>query len=184
MKLDDAAVKVLRWPPPTMRATSALTSTSRQRFRHRRTPWRKGASRSRCTASWAAGDGDERTLPRRAAGRPQANAGPVCPAAPVAVDGAMPTQLSFPPHRLHAQQRPRRPAGPSVANSLARAPAGTLGGSAHIGDLGVVAGRDRLVLVSMSRGRAVEPTVAHAAALHTMPLLGRFLRCHEPWTPG
>ncbi|WP_341874638.1 lantibiotic dehydratase, partial [Salinispora arenicola] len=42
-------------------------------------------------------------------------------------------------------------------------------------DLGVTAGRDRLVLVSMSRRRVVEPTVAHAAAVHTMPLLGRFL---------
>ncbi|GAA3956326.1 hypothetical protein Aau02nite_78570 [Amorphoplanes auranticolor] len=44
-----------------------------------------------------------------------------------------------------------------------------------IDDLGVAAGRDRLVLVSLSQRRVVEPTVVHAAALHTMPPLGRFL---------
>ncbi|MBQ1017979.1 lantibiotic dehydratase [Micromonospora sp. D93] len=93
---------------------------------------------------------------------------------PVAVDGAMQAQLSFPPHRLHAQNVLNAPLVLPWLISLAEHRPATEG-IISIGDLGVAAGRDRLVLVSMSRGRVVEPTVAHAAALHTMPLLGRFL---------
>ncbi|MEU7753669.1 lantibiotic dehydratase [Micromonospora sp. NPDC049171] len=93
---------------------------------------------------------------------------------PVAVDGAMPAQLSFPPHRLHAQNVLNAPLVLPWLIPLAEHRPATED-IINIGDLGVVAGRDRLVLVSMSRGRVVEPTVAHAAALHTMPLLGRFL---------
>ncbi|MCG5446189.1 lantibiotic dehydratase [Micromonospora sp. NIE79] len=93
---------------------------------------------------------------------------------PVAVDGAMPAQLSFPPHRLHAQNVLNAPLVLPWLISLAEHRPATED-VVNIGDLGVVAGRDRLALVSMSRGRVVEPTVAHAAALHTTPMLGRFL---------
>ncbi|WP_123606408.1 lantibiotic dehydratase [Micromonospora sp. Llam0] len=93
---------------------------------------------------------------------------------PVAVAGAMPAQLSFPPRKLHSQNVLNSPQVLPWMVSLAehRPVAENVIG---LDDLGVTAGRDRLVLVSMSRRQVVEPTVAHAAALHTMPLLGRFL---------
>ena len=93
---------------------------------------------------------------------------------PVAVEGAMPAQVSFPPSRLHAQNVLRSPQVLPWLVSMAehRPVAGDVVG---LDDLGVAAGADRLVLVSMSRRRAVEPTVAHAGAVHTMPLLARFL---------
>ncbi|WP_327038063.1 lantibiotic dehydratase [Micromonospora maris] len=93
---------------------------------------------------------------------------------PVAVEGAMPAQVSFPPCRLHAQNVLRSPQVlPWLVGMAEHRPAGedVIG----LDDLGVAADRDRLVLVSMSRRRVVEPTVAHAAAVHTMPLLARFL---------
>ena len=93
---------------------------------------------------------------------------------PVAVAGAMPTQLSFPPRGLHTQNvLNSRQVLPWLISLAEHRPVteNVIG----LDDLGVTAGRDRLVLVSMSRRRVVEPTVAHAAAVHTMPLLGRFL---------
>nr|WP_230416912.1 lantibiotic dehydratase [Micromonospora tarapacensis] len=93
---------------------------------------------------------------------------------PVAVEGAMPAQVSFPPRRLHAQNVLSSPQVLPWLVSMAehRPVAGDVIG---LDDLGVAADVDRLVLVSISRRRVVEPTVAHAAAVHTMPLLGRFL---------
>lgn len=93
---------------------------------------------------------------------------------PVAVDEAVAAQMSFPPHRLHAQNvLSSRQVLPAVVSLAEHRP--VTGDVIILHDVGVAAGRDRLVLVSMSRRRVVEPTVAHAAALHTMPLLGRFL---------
>ncbi|GIF75970.1 lantibiotic dehydratase family protein [Asanoa siamensis] len=93
---------------------------------------------------------------------------------PVAVQGAMPAQVSFPPHNLRSQNvlRGRQVLPWLISVGEYRPPAvGAIG----VDDLGVAAGVDRLVLVSMSRRRVVEPTVAHAAAVHTMPLIARFL---------
>ncbi|WP_018908087.1 lantibiotic dehydratase [Salinispora arenicola] len=93
---------------------------------------------------------------------------------PVAVAGAMPAQLSFPPRKLHAQNvLNSRQVLPWLVSLAEHRPVAE--NVIGLDDLGVTAGRDRLVLVSMSRRRVVEPTVAHAAAVHTMPLLGRFL---------
>ncbi|MFY1636552.1 lantibiotic dehydratase family protein [Solwaraspora sp. WMMB335] len=93
---------------------------------------------------------------------------------PVAVAGAMPAQLSFPPPKLHTQNvLNSRQVLPWLVSLAEHRPVAE--NVIGLDDLGVTAGRDRLVLVSMSRRRAVEPTVAHAAAVHTMPLLGRFL---------
>ncbi len=93
---------------------------------------------------------------------------------PVAVEGAMPAQVSFPPRTLHAQNVLRSPQVlPWLVSMAEHRPAAedVIG----LDDLSVAAGDDRLVLVSMSRRRVVEPTVAHAAAVHAMPLLARFL---------
>ncbi|MEU1808427.1 lantibiotic dehydratase [Micromonospora aurantiaca (nom. illeg.)] len=93
---------------------------------------------------------------------------------PVAVAGAMPAQLSFPPRKLHTQNvLNSRQVLPWLISLAEHRPVAE--NVIGLDDLGVTAGRDRLVLVSMSRRRVVEPTVAHAAAVHTMPLLGRFL---------
>ncbi|MDG4834107.1 lantibiotic dehydratase [Solwaraspora sp. WMMD1047] len=93
---------------------------------------------------------------------------------PVAVERAMPAQLSFPPRNLHAQNVLRsRQVLPWLVSLAEHRPVAE--DVISLDDLGVAAGRDRLVVVSMSRRRVVEPTVAHAAALHAIPLLGRFL---------
>lgn len=93
---------------------------------------------------------------------------------PVAVEGAMLAQLSFPPSNLHAQNvLNTRQVLPWLVSLAEHRP--VTDDAIGIDDLGVAVGRDRLVLVSLSQRRVVEPTVAHAAALHTMPLLGRFL---------
>ncbi|MEU9505386.1 lantibiotic dehydratase [Micromonospora sp. NPDC048170] len=93
---------------------------------------------------------------------------------PLAVEGALPAQVSFPPRNLRAQNVLTSPQVlPWLVSMAEHRPAA--GNVIGLDDLGVAAGRDRLVLVSMSRRRVVEPTVAHAAAVHTMPLLGRFL---------
>ncbi|MEU8423617.1 lantibiotic dehydratase [Micromonospora sp. NPDC048835] len=93
---------------------------------------------------------------------------------PVAVAGGMPAQLSFPPRKLHSQNvLNSRQVLPWLISLAEHRP--VTENVVGLDDLGVTAGRDRLVLVSMSRRRVVEPTVAHAAAVHTMPLLGRFL---------
>ncbi|SNT66011.1 thiopeptide-type bacteriocin biosynthesis domain-containing protein [Asanoa hainanensis] len=95
-------------------------------------------------------------------------------ALPVAVEGAMPAQVSFPPHNLHSQNvlRARQVLPWLISLGEYRPPAVN---AIDLDDLGVAAGCDRLVLVSMSRRRVVEPTVAHAAAVHTMPLIARLL---------
>ena len=93
---------------------------------------------------------------------------------PVSVAGAMPAQLSFPPRKLHTQNvLNSRQVLPWLVSLAEHRPVAE--NVIGLDDLGVTAGRDRLVLVSVSRRRVVEPTVAHAAAVHTMPLLGRFL---------
>ncbi|MFE7868739.1 lantibiotic dehydratase [Micromonospora humida] len=93
---------------------------------------------------------------------------------PVAVAEAMPAQLSFPPRKLHTQNvLSSRQVLPWLVSLAEHRPVAE--NVIGLDDLGVTAGPDRLVLVSMSRRRVVEPTVAHAAAVHTMPLLGRFL---------
>ncbi|GIF69319.1 hypothetical protein Ais01nite_73540 [Asanoa ishikariensis] len=93
---------------------------------------------------------------------------------PVAVEGAMPAQVSFPPHNLRSQNvlRARQVLPWLISLAECRPPAV---GAIDLDDLGVAADRDRLVLVSMSRRRVVEPTVAHAGAVHTMPMIARFL---------
>ncbi|MFG3702756.1 lantibiotic dehydratase [Micromonospora sp. NPDC047620] len=93
---------------------------------------------------------------------------------PVTVEGAMLAQVSFPPRKLRAQNVLSSPqVVPWLVSMAEHRPVAE--NVVNLDDLGVAAGGDRLVLVSMSRRRVVEPTVAHAAAVHTMPLLARFL---------
>ena len=93
---------------------------------------------------------------------------------PVAVEGAMAAQVSFPPRKLHAQNVLSSPQVlPWLVSMAEHRP--TAEAMIGLDDLGVAADAARLVVVSMSRRRVVEPTVAHAGAVHTMPLLARFL---------
>ncbi|MEV6527429.1 lantibiotic dehydratase [Longispora sp. NPDC051575] len=93
---------------------------------------------------------------------------------PVAVDGALAVQLSFPPHRTRPENVLRAvqvlPAVLGLAEHREPSP-----GKIDLDDLAVTADDGRLVLVSVSRRQVVELALAHAAAPHTMPLLARFL---------
>ncbi|MDT3443608.1 MULTISPECIES: lantibiotic dehydratase [unclassified Pseudofrankia] len=96
-------------------------------------------------------------------------------AAPPAVDGALPVQLSFPPLFPHSENVARVPRWlPQVLPvGEHRADDATV---IRIDDLGIVAVADGLHLVSMSRRQLVEPQVFHALALRKQaPPLARFL---------
>lgn len=102
-------------------------------------------------------------------------------AAPAGTDGALPVQMSFPPVYPHAENVCRVPAYlPHVLPLGEHRPVGEDSEVVALADLAVTATRDRLHLVSVSRGRVVEPQVFHALALEKQPPpLARFL-AHLP----
>jgi thiopeptide-type bacteriocin biosynthesis protein len=102
-------------------------------------------------------------------------------ALPVAMQGALPVQMSFPPAYPHAGNICRIPAYlPHVLCLGEHRSAGDEGAIIPVGDLAITATRDRLHLVSISRRRVVEPQVFHALALDKQgPPLARFL-AHLP----
>jgi len=108
---------------------------------------------------------------------------------PVAVDGALPVQLSFPPLYPHAENVGRVPAYLPHVLSLGehRRPDGDAEASVAFADVALTATRDQLYLVSMSRRQVIEPQVFHALALDKQQPLVRFLahlpRAFQPlWT--
>jgi hypothetical protein len=100
---------------------------------------------------------------------------------PVATEGALAAQMSFPPSYPHAENVCRVPAYLTHVLSLGehRGPDG-VDHTIPLDDLAITATRERLYLVSMSRRRVVEPQVLHALALDKQPPpLARFL-AHLP----
>ncbi|WP_239340347.1 lantibiotic dehydratase [Frankia sp. CiP3] len=96
-------------------------------------------------------------------------------AAPAAVEGALPVQLSFPPLFPHSENVSRVPRWlPQVLPvGEHRADESTV---IRLDDLGIVAVADGLHLVGISRRQVVEPQVFHALALRKQaPPLARFL---------
>ncbi|MEV8509703.1 lantibiotic dehydratase [Actinoplanes sp. NPDC051475] len=93
---------------------------------------------------------------------------------PTEVDGAMAAQVSFPAHRLHAQNVLRAPRALDAVITLAEHPDGAPSGL-PLEDLAVTADAKRMYVVSLSRRRVVEPVLTCAAARHTMPPLARLL---------
>ncbi|MFS1304405.1 lantibiotic dehydratase [Streptosporangium longisporum] len=100
-------------------------------------------------------------------------------AVPAATVGAASAQLSFPPLYPHAENICRVPRYLPQVLPLGehRGPDET---SIAVEDLGIIATRDRLHLVSLSQGRVIEPQVFSALALNKQPApLARFL-AHLP----
>ncbi|MGH4014491.1 MAG: lantibiotic dehydratase [Pseudonocardiaceae bacterium] len=96
-------------------------------------------------------------------------------AVPVATEGALPVQLSFPPVYPHAENVCRVPAYLPHVLSLGEH-RGYDEATVALDDLAVTATRDCLYLVSISRQRVIEPQVFHALALDKQPPpLARFL---------
>lgn len=100
---------------------------------------------------------------------------------PVATEGALPVQMSFPPAYPHAENVCRIPAYlPHLLSLGEHRGAGDEEASISISDLAVTATRQRLHLVSISRRQVIEPEVFHALALDKQPPpLARFL-AHLP----
>lgn len=97
---------------------------------------------------------------------------------PTAVAGAWPVQLSFPPAFPHAENVCRVPAHlPDVLSLGEHRPCDPGGGRVlGVDDLGVIASRHDLHLVSVVDRRVVEPQVFHGLALDKQaPPLARFL---------
>lgn len=96
---------------------------------------------------------------------------------PTSTATALPVQLSFGPAYPHAENTCRVPAYlPHVVSLGEHRDAGDTAQLIPISDLAVTATAQRLYLVSMSRGRIVEPQVFHALALDKQPPpLARFL---------
>ncbi|MBL7502014.1 lantibiotic dehydratase [Frankia sp. CNm7] len=96
-------------------------------------------------------------------------------AAPTAVEGALPVQLSFPPLFPHSENVSRVPRW--LPHVLPVGEHRTDDATAiRLDDLGIVAVADGLHLVSISRRQLVEPQVFHALALRKQaPPLARFL---------
>ncbi|MEV6527105.1 lantibiotic dehydratase [Longispora sp. NPDC051575] len=92
---------------------------------------------------------------------------------PVSVDGALAVQVSFPSKAIRTDNVTRTPQILPALIGVAEHRDG--GGVIALDDLAVLADRGRLLLVSLSRRRVLEPTISHAAAPHTMPPLVRFL---------
>ncbi|WP_306209559.1 lantibiotic dehydratase [Actinoplanes sp. RD1] len=98
----------------------------------------------------------------------------VLAALPTAVDGAVPAQVSFSPHRPSMQ---------TVARVAQLLPMVLTVGEHHRDgpdvlrpdDLAVLADLDRFYVASLSRRQIVEPVITCAAAPHTMPPLMRLL---------
>ncbi|MEU7741108.1 lantibiotic dehydratase [Nonomuraea sp. NPDC049158] len=93
---------------------------------------------------------------------------------PVAVDGAVPAQLSFPARHPRAQDVARTPLLLPELITLAEHRAGP---DRRIPwrDLAVTADNDRLYLLSPSRRQVVEPVLSSAVARHAMPPVARLL---------
>ncbi len=92
---------------------------------------------------------------------------------PARTEGALLTQLSFPPQqpRMENSQRGPRLHPYLIALGEHRDDGDVL----PLSDLAVTADAYRLWLLSLSRRRPVETILAHGGARHTMPPLGRFL---------
>lgn len=95
--------------------------------------------------------------------------------APATLNGALAVQLSFPPLYPHAENVSRLPAYLpqvlSVGEHRADSPA-----VIRLDDVGVVAARDGVHLISISRRQLIEPQVLHALALPKQaPAVARFL---------
>lgn len=116
------------------------------------------------------------TLTSRFAGLvPEAGLDEIFGRVPVATEGGLPVQLSFPPMYPHAENICRVPAYLPDVLSL-----GELRGhedrASGLDDLAVLATRGGLHLVSLSRGQVVEPQAFHALALDKQPPpVARFL---------
>ncbi|GAA0908548.1 lantibiotic dehydratase [Virgisporangium aurantiacum] len=96
-------------------------------------------------------------------------------AVPLAIDGALPVQMSFPPQFPHAENVCRIPAYLPQVMTLGEHRS-TGDGVITLDDLAISADLNRLYLVSLSRRRLVEPQVFHALSLEKQPPpLARFL---------
>ncbi|MEV6157137.1 lantibiotic dehydratase [Nonomuraea sp. NPDC052129] len=93
---------------------------------------------------------------------------------PVAVDGAVPVQLSFPARHPRAQDVARTPLLLPNLISLAEHRASP-DGRISWRDLAVTADNDRMYLLSPSRRQLVEPVLSSAVARHAMPPIARLL---------
>ncbi|MEU8140612.1 lantibiotic dehydratase [Nonomuraea sp. NPDC048901] len=93
---------------------------------------------------------------------------------PVAVDGAVPVQLSFPARHPRAQDVARTPPLLPELITLAEHRAGPHG-RIPWRDLAVTADNDRMYLLSPSRRQVVEPVLSSAVARHAMPPIARLL---------
>lgn len=97
-------------------------------------------------------------------------------AVPPTVEGALPVQMSFPPMYPHAENVCRVPAYLPHVLPLGEHRSNPTPAVITVDDLAIVATRDRLHLLSMSRRRVVDPQVFHALALQKQPPpLARFL---------
>ena len=98
-------------------------------------------------------------------------------AVPVATNGAIAVQVSFPPAYAHAENVIRLPAHlPHVLPLGEHRAANDADTLITLDDLAVTATRDELMLVSLSRRQVIEPQVFHALALDKQaPPLARFI---------
>jgi thiopeptide-type bacteriocin biosynthesis protein len=92
---------------------------------------------------------------------------------PGAVEGSLCAQLSFPPKYPRMENVARAPLVLPEVICLAEHRDGR--GRIPVRDLAVTADTERLYVVSLSRRRVVEPTLANAAALHAVPPIARLL---------
>ncbi|HVQ99755.1 MAG TPA: lantibiotic dehydratase [Mycobacterium sp.] len=90
------------------------------------------------------------------------------------IDGALATQLSFPPKHPRVENALRAPLILPDVISLAEHRDG-VHGRIPVQDLAVTADHDRLYVVTLSRRCVVEPVLPHAGARHTMPPIARLL---------
>lgn len=93
---------------------------------------------------------------------------------PTTMEDALPAQLSFPPRHQRMENVTRAPRVLPEMIGLAEHRDDEQG-RIPLRDLAVTADTERLYVVSLSRGRAVEPVVTNAAALHTWPPIARLL---------
>lgn len=97
-----------------------------------------------------------------------------CRALPTATHGALPVQLSFPPHHVRAENVTRVPRLlPDLLSVAEHHEPGS--GQVMLSDLAVTADLDRFYLLSLSRRVPVEPLLACAPAWHAVPPVARLL---------
>ncbi|MEU7829597.1 thiopeptide-type bacteriocin biosynthesis protein [Nonomuraea sp. NPDC049129] len=122
-------------------------------------------------------DRDQQDSDRQASDRQDSDRRPmvgVYSRLPVAVDGAVPVQLSFPARHPRAQDVARTPPLLPELITLAEHRAGPHG-RIPWRDLAVTADNDRMYLLSPSRRQVVEPVLSSAVARHAMPPIARLL---------